>query len=440
MKETNTYTVDSYFIGRSHSAWSSCDSVCWYAKNLYNYANYIVRQSYCKKDGHSKYLNYYTVQKMLQNSKVECYTQLNSKVAQAVLRELDQNWQSFFKAKSAYWKDKSKFQGAPKPPKYKDTKHGRSTATFNIQAISKKYLGRNLLKLAGLDFSLPLRLTESIDLDGVVTYVQKPNLKEVSIVPKDYGYFIIAKYPDQTHAVAMPKGHSAGIDLGVNNLAAVATNSKTSPSFLINGRPLKAMNTYFNKHLAELRSQLDLTTTKRGKKRLSQKIQKLCRKRGFKVKHYLHEVTKMLVIQLADSGVSHLVVGKNPGWKQEISIGKVNNQNFVNIPHAKFIDMLQYKWTRAGGTFETTEESYTSKCSFLDSEEIRKHETYLGTRVNRGLFVSSSGHRINADINGAGNILRKVIKNAWSDWTESDLIQGFVVSPRRLTASSLLRK
>ena len=283
-------------------------------------------------------------------------------------------------------------------------------------------------------------MTESIDSDGVVSYHPRPNLKEVSILPHNDGYLIVAKHLEANTNSSVTEGHWAGVDLGINNLAAIATTNKDASSYLINGKPLKSMNAYYNKKLARLRSELDTNKTKRGKKRIKSKIQKLSRKRQFKVNHYLHVVSNMLVNQLVSNGVTNLVIGKNDGWKQETNIGKVNNQNFVNIPHARFIEMIKYKWEKTGRIFKTTNESYTSKCSFLDLEEICKHDTYKGQRVKRGLFVSSQSHKINSDINGAGNILRKVIKNAWSSWTQEDLIQGFVVSPVRLTANEFHKK
>ena len=195
------------------------------------------------------------------------------------------------------------------------------------------------------------------------------------------------------------------------------------------------MNALFNKRLATLRSKLDTTISKRGKKKLKKAIKKLCRKRNFRIKNLLHNVTKMITNQLASADVTTIVVGRNIGWKQEVNIGKKNNQSFVNIPHAKFIEMLKHKWEKLGRTFKIVEESYTSKCSFLDKEEICKHSNYCGNRKTRGLFVTKNGLKINADINGGGNILRKGISNAFDFWSDEDLIKGFVVSPRRLTMS-----
>lgn len=431
-KSSNKYRSESYFICPNHSAWSSCDSVCWEAKNLRNYANYIIRQEYIKN---KKYLNYFDIEKKLKELKPDCFKNFPAKLAQHVLIELDQNWKSYFAAIKEYRKSPHKFLGPPKIPGYKDTKRGRSGITFDIQRISIKSLKKNLLKLSSLDFLIKLRLFENVDIDGVVSYTYDKNLKVVSIVPKNDGYLILVNYLDLEKIENVKEGFSAGIDLGVNNLASVSTNNKENSQFLVNGRPLKAMNAFFNKRLAKLQSNLHANKTKRGKKKLEKEMQKLCRKRNFRVKNFLHNTTKMLVNQLVSANVTRLVIGKNVGWKQEVNIGKKSNQNFVYIPHAKFIDMLKDKWIKLGRRIEVIEESYTSKCSFLDQEEICKHEEYLGKRKCRGLFVSKEGYKINADINGASNILRKGISNAFDLWSNEDLIKGFVVSPRRITVS-----
>lgn len=434
-KNFKKYRVESYFVGPNHDAWSSCDSICWNAKNLRNYANYIIRQEYIKN---KKYLNYFATKKKLKELKPDCFVKFPAKLGQRILMELDQNWKSYFAAIREYRKNPQKFLGKPKIPGYKDSKYGRTCVTFDTQRISIVALRENLLKLSSLDFLIRLRLFEEVDSDGVVSYNYDKNLKEVSIVPKNDGYLIIVKYLDIEKVEKIEnvkENFSAGIDLGVNNLASISTNNKEHPSFLVNGRPLKAMNAFFNKRLSKLQSKLNLNKTKRGKKRIGKEIQALCRKRNFRVKNFLHNATKMLINQLVSANVTHLIVGKNIGWKQEVNIGSKSNQNFVYIPHAKFIDMLKYKWEKLGRSIEVIEESYTSKCSFLDNEDICKHETYLGKRKYRGLFVSKNGYKINADINGASNILRKGISNAFDLWSNEDLIKGFVVSPRRITVS-----
>lgn len=127
------------------------------------------------------------------------------------------------------------------------------------------------------------------------------------------------------------------------------------------------------------------------------------------MKDYLHKASTMLVNQLISNNVCKVVIGKNDGWKKEINIGKRNNQNFVNIPHAVFIEMVCYKCKLNGIEVVLREESYTSKCSFIDNEPIKKHDSHAGRRVKRGLFRSENGTFINADLNGALNILRKEV-------------------------------
>lgn len=177
--------------------------------------------------------------------------------------------------------------------------------------------------------------------------------------------------------------------------------------FIINGRPLKHINQFYNKKLAERKSILDT----RNKKKTSKKVQSLTFKRNQRIDDYLHKSSRYLINQLVSNHIHTLIIGKNKEWKQEINIGKKNNQNFVQVPHARFIEMLQYKAELKGIRVILQEESYTSKCSFLDNEAIGKHDIYAGKRIKRGLFQASDGTTINADINGALNILRNAVPN-----------------------------
>jgi len=424
-----SYGIDTYFIQRGTSAWVECDTVCYHSKNLFNQANYRIRQQWFNNH---KYINNFELQKQLQNEKLECYTNLPAKVSQQVIRALDVSWKSFFAALKSFKKNPKKFKGKPKPPNYKD-KDGRNSATFDLGVISEKYLKENQLKFVRINLFIQLRLIEEVDQDGVVTYKTRLNLRDVTLIPRNDGYEIVVKYKKEKEPSKICGEYFAGIDIGLNNLATIITNNKKADSFIINGKPLKALNAYYNKRVAKLNSKIDITKSRREKKRLQNERKKLVRKRHFRIKHYLHETSKMIVTQLASLGVQTLVVGKNTGWKQEISIGTKNNQNFVYIPHAKFIDMLKYKWEQIGGTFVTQEESYISKCSFLAGEAVEKHETHLGRREKRGLFVSGQNKKLNADINGAGNILKKGVSNAFDLWLEDELIKGFCNYPRRLT-------
>lgn len=426
----SNYTVEKHHIRRTHPQWTECDSLCFKSKNLYNQALYRVRQTFFET---GKYKGYSAIQNELQNEKDDCYTQMKSKMAQLTLKQVDHDFVGFFQSIKAWKKDPSKFLGKPKIPHYKG-KDGRCCVSFNTQSMSKTAFKNGLLQLSGLLLSLPLQhpiniLTKKNKKGPYETL----SLKEATITTDGDGYTVIIKHEIPGVKPERDNGLVAGTDLGVNNLSATSTNVKDSESFLINGRPLKSINQYFNKKLAELRSELDLCKTRSGKKKIRNKIRKLCRKRNHKTEDYLHKASRILVNRLVSLDVTHLIVGKNDGWKQEADMGRRNNQNFVQIPHARFIGMLQYKWEALGRKFSLPEESYTSKCSFLDGEPLEHHDTYLGRRVKRGLFKSIDGHLLNADINGSGNIVRKVVRNAWDLWSQEDLIEGFVVSPEDLT-------
>lgn len=166
---------------------------------------------------------------------------------------------------------------------------------------------------------------------------------------------------------------------------------------------MKSINQFYNKRKAELQSKLS------GNRKTSNKINSITRKRNNKIKNYLHKASRCIVNHLVSNDVNTLIIGKNDNWKQETNIGKKNNQNFVSIPHSQFIDMLSYKCKLVGIAIMMTEESYTSKCSFIDNEEMKHQEDYKGKRVKRGLFRTNKGKLINADLNGSLNIMRKVI-------------------------------
>ena len=231
----------------------------------------------------------------------------------------------------------------------------------------------------------------------------------------------ITKVPHIAQANNLDKKRIAGIDIGLNNLAAITSNHKDLRPIVINGRPLKSINQYFNKKRSKLMSFVKDKGT-------SNRIKKLTHKRNCKVENYLHQSTRIIVNLLLKHRIGTLIIGKNDDWKQQICIGKRNNQNFVSIPHSQFVHQLQYKAEIVGIKVFITEESYTSKCSFLDSESIRKHEHYLGKRIKRGLFQSKNGTILNADTNGSANIIRKVVPNAFANG-----IEGIVVFPKRIT-------
>ena len=359
------------------------DKFCFNSKNLYNKALYLVRQHYFET---KNYLNFFKIDKIMVDSKDVDYYALPTKVSKQTLRLLDRNFKAFFALLKK--KQGGNYNRPVRIPRYLD-KEGRYITIFPKDAISKKYLKKGLIKLSSLNILIPTKKANEF------------NIVEVRVLPRNNHHVVEVTYKVDEVKPKSDNGRYASIDLGLNNLATVSSN--VVKPFIINGKPLKSINQYWNKEKAKLQSQL------KGNKRLTKRIDSITNKRNNKIKDYLHKSSKMLVNFLVSNDISTLVIGYNEEWKQNINIGKKNNQTFVNIPFYVFIKQLEYKCKLEGINFLITEESYTSKCSFLDNESVEKHESYLGKRIKRGLFKSSKGKLINADLNGSLNILRKAV-------------------------------
>ena len=218
----------------------------------------------------------------------------------------------------------------------------------------------------------------------------------------------------------------AFIDHGLNNLMTVTSNCFNP--ILYSGRDLKSINQLANKNIANLNSKL----SERGLFS-SPLLQSVYSKRNRRILDKLHKISSHLMNQLVSHNVDTVIFGYNKGQKQDIKLGKKTNQNFVQIPISKLIYLLQYKCKLKGIRFIVTEESYTSKCSFLDLEEIKHQEVYLGKRVKRGLFKSCFDCYISSDVNGSLNIRRKWLTNQslYSDKLHLELVKH-MVNPKRL--------
>jgi IS605 OrfB family transposase len=416
--------VEQHIISKGDSRFQTIGEAAFASKNLYNAANYNYRQEFIKNN---RYIPYQELAKEMKETSE--YKALPAKVAQQVLIVLDKNWKSFFAAIQEWKANKSKFNGRPKLPKYKEKQKGRNLLIYTIQAISKRFLKQSIIKPSGLD---------------ILVKTKQKEINQVRIIPRKTHYVVEVIYTQQETQAEVNKNYIAGVDIGLNNLAAVASNKPGFVPLLVNGRPLKSINQFYNKRRASLQSQLEnpkkgagLSADKDRKcalsstgvsKSTSRRIDRLTDKRNRRIKHELHVASLLIVDHLVKEQIGTLVIGKNKNWKQEINIGKKNNQNFVSIPHARFVDMLKYKAELQGIEVYTPEEGYTSKCSFLDLEPIEKHETYVGQRIKRGLFCSKEGILINADINGACNIIRKVAPNAFADGVEGAVVRPLKVS------------
>ncbi len=319
-------------------------------------------------------------------------------------------WKSYFAACAAWEANPSRFLGHPKLPKYLP-KQGRNLLTYTEQAISRAPKHRGYVVPSGLDIRVETRQT-AID--------------QVRIVPHASHYTVEVIYERPVTPADVDPARVAAIDIGLNNLAAVTSNQPGLAPFLVNGRPLKAINQWYNKRRAQSAGQTPCGVF------VSRQLDILADKRARQITDYLHVASRRIVDWLVGQRIGTLVIGKNDGWKQAIGLGKRTNQNFVFVPHARFIEMLRYKAELVGIQVIVSEESYTSKCSFLDLEPVGKHDGLRGQASQaRAVSCERTGRCLNADVNGAYNILRKVVPDAFGNG-----IGGVVVHPVRITLAN----
>lgn len=390
--------VEKHIIKTKHKNYNEVDNLCWLSKNLYNSTLYDVRQYYFKN---KKLLKYQVINKIYVDTNNPDYRALPAKVSQHTQMLVEHNFKSFFGLIKL--KSKGKYDKPVKIPKYLNKKTGRQVVHYEKGAISFKEQG--YIKLSKTDIKIKTKLT-------------KDKVQFVRLVPKN-NYIVIEIGYNLKEQEQKLNNNVLAIDIGVNNIASCVTN--TGDKFLINGKPLKYINHNYNKKIADIQSKIKLTHNK-NKSRYKDKI---TNKRNNRINDYLHKITTYIVNQAVSNDITTIVVGYNKEWKQDTNIGKRNNQNFVYIPFYKFICMLEYKTKLKGIIFETVTEEYTSKCSFIDEEEVGKHTEYAGKRINRNFFRSKKGIIINADINGAYNILKKYMnKNAtWNEKISQTLVK-----------------
>ncbi|WP_040443198.1 RNA-guided endonuclease InsQ/TnpB family protein [Ktedonobacter racemifer] len=406
--------VEQHCISKIDPSYEIIDEAAFKSKNLYNAANYEYRQAFFHE---GTYLNYSEVQKRMQLH--EAYKALPAKVSQQILMVLDSNWKGFKEGLKAYYEAPSKFRERPHPPKYKHKTEGRNILIYTIQAISR---GKNGLKRGLIKPSmLPVEIQ-----------TKQKDIHQVRIIPRN-GYYVVevvySKKPVQKH---VDPSFCVAIDLGVTNLVAITSNRESFIPQLVNGRKLKSINQWYNKRMKELK----LCLPKEERDRTTKQMERITNHRNRQVNHYLHAASKRIIDFLVKEGVGTIIAGKNLFWKQEVDMGRRNNQNFVQIPHARFIDMLTYKAELVGIQLEIQEESYTSKASFLDLDPIPTYKpndeteyTFSGKRIGRRnrLYCTKDRNIICADVNGSYNILRKSRPDAFAKG-----VAAYVVQPSRL--------
>ena len=407
--------VEKHVIRKSDARFALIDHAAFASKNLYNAALYEIRQHFIFA---GKYLSYKQMDKIMQ--KHEAYRALPCKVSQQVLKLLDKNWKSFFAALEAYNEDPSKFLGRPKLPGYKDKTKGRNILVYTVQALSRPALKQGIMKPSQLEIEIRTRNT---------------HVDQVRIVPRNGFYVVEVVYTQEELHEKVNPALVAAIDIGVNNLVALTSNKVGFVPRLVNGRPIKSVNQCYNKERERLQKKMSTNH------HTSHELEQLTNKRTRRIDHYMHTTSRRIIDLLIAEGIGTLIVGKNPYWKQDPTMRRKDKQHFVQLPHARFIDMLSYKAKLVGIRVILQEESYTSKASFLDLDfmpvygEEENEPVFSGSRDRRGIYKSKQGYKINADVNGSYNIMRKALPNVLRDNGIEDangMLSFLVVHPERI--------
>lgn len=385
--------TERHLFRENDPEYKELDELTFKSKNLYNAALYAMRQFFFQNH---YFPGYAAINKEFTHSNQPDYRALPAKVSKHVQMQADEACKSFEKLNKLY-RD-GDLKSKPNLPKYLHKQKGRQVLHYEKGAISKRFLKNGLIHLSKTNLYIP-------------TKVDPSKVQFVRIVPKNRTIIVEVGYKEELPDLKQETSRVAALDLGLNNLAVCSSNVMTP--ILIDGRYLKSVNQRANKAIAAARSHEEV----RHGKKTSPKIQAMYLRRNNRNSDYMHKATRYLVNQFVSNHIDTVIIGYNPGWKQDINIGTKNNQNFCQIPFLDFVNKLTYKCALEGIKVIVNEESYTSKCSFLDNEECRKHESYTGRRIHRGLFKSGKGRVMNADLNGSLNILKKGMQHLgqWND-------------------------
>ena len=404
--------IVKFNIKKSHTDYKYIKTQLIESKEIYNFANYILRQLYFKNSNKHKYslefineypslkdlfLKYIEENKQFSSlfykiicefSKLKQYS-INLKIVQNIVDKLKNDWTSYWKLLKM--KKNKTYDEKINIPRYKKK---YNLVEYNNQVISKRKLKLGYIGTDKMEQGLKIANRHK-ELDCKCFRIYNKNDK-----------FICELIYEKEVIEVEKTDRVASIDIGLENLFTIAFNYNKK-GISIKGSRLKAINQYFNKIKASLQSMLP------SKQYVSKFIKQLLYKRTEQLRNYIGYYTNKLIDILKDEKISKLVVGYNKEWKQEINIGSKNNQNFVSIPFRKILNILKYKLEDNGIEYKEQEESYTSKASYLDNDNIPiyKEETeeinFSGKRIKRGIYKTKQGKIINADLNGALNILKK---------------------------------
>lgn len=432
--------AERHIIRKNHIHYSKFEEITFASKNLYNLSNYYMRQVFiiCDKiksnipvnneqlkfleeinkkvndykkfkennsknkskeikklnsfGADNKRIKYDFLNFLMKNTPE--YKNLYAQISQQCLKLLEKNWKSFFSSIKDWKRNPAKYSGKPKLPKYLKKK-GKNIIILTNQLV--KYHDNELIfpKRIG-NFKLKTKI--------------RGKFQQVRILPRNNSFVIEVIYRKQVPELKNNNKKYVGIDLGVNNLAAL-TNSENISPVLISGKKVKSINQYYNKKLSFFRK----VTKQMNNKDWSNKMGKITLKRNNIMKDCFHKASKSIVDYALSCGANTVVIGYNQGWKANVNMGKKVNQTFVGLPHKTLIEQIRYKCEEHGINVELPDERYTSGTSFLDNEKPVKELYNKKRRVHRGLFKSNTGKFINADINASLQIIKKVSPDAFNE-------------------------
>lgn len=420
----NSKRASQIVIRKGHPAFAGCAYVCQISRRIKNSTNYLIKH---EKKANGRPVSHSDADKIIKTINVELYTKMPAAISQRMTQVVGAEWSAFYKALAAYKRKPQLFEACPRPPGYAR----RATTT---------HIGRNGFKVdkGQITFAGHCVCPVQTNLTCSQPYNAKASeniVDEIRIVPKGSCFVIEIVYDLErleatkntetasNNAVMLDPNRKIGIDLGINNLLTIVSNQLELKPVLIRGKHLKSLNAWYNKRAAQLRSNEQY-----------RHLQAAGFKRHRRIKDALHRVSHFVQQYCLTHDIGAVVIGHNPGWKQEVNIGKVNNQKFVSIPHSVLIEQLEYKLEQYGIEVIVHEEAYTSKASALDNDVMPDapvttgpRPVFSGRRVRRGLYKAASG-LINADVNGALNILRKATGEAFGL-----ACRGVVFTPTSLT-------
>jgi len=398
--------------------------MCRRAGSLYNSLVYETDKHFKET---RKYVGFGELDLIMKNHEENpIYRMLPAHVAQQKIKKFHESFKSFF---ALLKKKKSKeYDKNISTPKYKKKGH-LSNLTFAAQSFRVK--GNKIYLTIPKDLHQEDSKFLSLDLP---LYLKDKKIKQLEIKPNGSGFKLQIMYEsEQVLEQSQNIENWLSVDLGIDNLCTLTSNILAP--VIVNGKPIKAINRFYNKAIAKEQS----TLKKTNKLHSSKKLNLLRTQRANKIQNEFHKIASFVEELVCSSNIDTVVIGYNKNWKVGVKLGKRTNQKFVQIPYTKLVQYISYKLELKGIRVIVNEESYTSKCSYFDDEEIKKHSSYKGKRTNRGCFLTSTGIKINADVNGSLNISKKALQKVVGDvYRPADI--GLVMNPVRLklfTFSSL---